>query len=266
MLELLHTYVPDPIVVSIGSFNLRWYGLFAALGLFAAWFVIERLQKKYGIKEDLFPLFLGSVIAGLIGARVYHVINELPFYSEYPELILQIWHGGLALHGGIIGAFLYAWYWVKKKRLSFGRILDIFATGGILIQIFGRFGNYFNQELYGRITDVPWSIPILGSNGSITYHHPTFLYEAVLNAILFTVLFTLHRLVLHDKIKLAKGHIFLVYLFFYSLIRASLELVRIDATPIINGVRLPIIVSAFITATALSLFIRHLLHEKKHNS
>lgn len=248
MFNVLHTYSPEPIAIAIGSFALHWYGIFAALGLVSAWFVVERLSKKYGFTLDLFPLFLGTIITGLIGARLYHVANELPFYLENISLIPQVWKGGLALHGGILGAFFYAWYWIKKHNQSFGRIADIFATGGILIQIFGRFGNYFNQELYGLPTSASWGIPIIETlrpalYKEFLYFHPTFLYEIVLNTLLFIYLLTLHKRVLHGRMKIEKGYIFLTYLFLYSIIRVLIETIRTDSTPIILGVRLPILVS-----------------------
>lgn len=263
MFSFMHSYIPDPVVFSIGSFSLHWYGLLAAIGIASAWYIIERLQKTYNIVEDLFPLFSGAVISGLIGARLYHVVNELTFYIEHPFNIVRVWEGGLALHGGIIGAALYACWWVRKKQLSFGTVADIFATGGIVIQIFGRFGNYVNQELYGKITDLPWSIPIVANDGvTITYHHPTFLYEALLNTILFVVLLTLHRLKLHGKISISRGTIFLVYLLVYSFIRGSIELLRIDATPIIGGVRLPILISICIIVLVVARLFYKEVYEK----
>ena len=269
MFSFLHTYVPDPIAFSFGVFTIHWYGLFASVGLISAWYVIERLQKKYKIKEDLFPLFLGCIIVGLIGARLYHVLNELPFYLENASLIPQVWKGGLALHGGIIGGLLYTWIWIKKHSLSLPLLLDIFATGGIMIQIFGRVGNYFNQELFGLPTTLPWGIPIVSPfrpelYKDVVYFHPTFIYELVLNSILFVILFTLHKRIVHGKIMLKKGSIFLIYLFFYSIIRASLEIIRIDQTPVILGIRLPIIVSVLIMIVSTILFFQKYAKKTSH--
>lgn len=268
MFNLLHTYSPEPIAIAIGSFAIHWYGVFAAVGLVGAWFVVEKLSKQYGIKQDLFSLFFGTIIAGLIGARLYHVINEFSFYLENISLIPQVWKGGLALHGGILGAFFYAWYWIRKNNQSFGRVADIFATGGILIQIFGRFGNYFNQELFGVPTNAPWGIPIFETLRpamyvEFSYFHPTFIYEVLLNVILFIYLLTLHKRVLHGKLIIEKGYIFLTYLFFYSVIRAIIEIIRIDTTPILFGVRLPVIVSFGIIVSIISFFSYNKYAKKK---
>ena len=271
MATFLHTFVPDPIIVSLGPLSIYWYGLFAGIGLTLAWLVIEKLQKRYGIKEDLFPLFIGTVIAGLLGARIYHVLNEFAFYIDHPLLIVQIWNGGLALHGGIAGAVLYGYYWVRRHNLPFPRILDIFVTGGILVQIFGRFGNYFNQELFGSPTRASWGIPISEAfrpqgYENFLYFHPTFLYEALLNIVLFLFLLILHRGVLSGTMKLRKGYIFLFYLLFYSVIRIVMELLRIDATPILFGVRLPIIVSSIAIIVIVLFFIKDYVYKKENFS
>jgi len=251
MLHFLHTFIPSPVFLQLGPFTIYWYGLIAAIAILLAWVVINYLAKKYNIEKDLFNLYFGLIIAALIGARLYHVVNEFGYYSVYPQDIIKIWQGGLALHGGIIGALLYGWWWVRRNKLSFPLLLDIFAPAGILIQALGRWGNYFNQELFGKPTDLPWGIPILPFNRpsgfeAFTYFHPTFLYESILNFVILIILLSLHKLRLTNKINIRHGSIFLVYFASYSFVRFIVEFIRIDQTPIILGWRLPQIVSIVI--------------------
>lgn len=271
MFSFLHSYYPSPVLFSFGPLNIYWYGLFAAVGILAGWAVVSYLAGKYNLTTDLFNLYIGVVIAALVGARFYHVINELGYYSQNPLAIFTIWEGGLALHGGIIGGILYGFWWTRKKGLLFMLLLDIFAPAGILFQAIGRWGNYFNEELFGRPTDLAWGIPITVINrpeGFMEFHyfHPTFLYESLLALIIFILLIGLHKLRLNGKIKLTNGYIFLWYLLLYSAVRFALEFLRIDATPVLFNWRLPQVVSLLIILAVILFFIKRLFKKESINN
>ena len=166
--------------------------------------------------------------------------------------MFAIWQGGLAIHGAIIGGIatiiVYS-YWQGK---NFWQLADLSAPAIALGQAIGRWGNYFNQEIFGTPTDLPWGIPIALANRpfqylSAQYFHPTFLYESALNLVNFGILFYLHY-----RLKLKKpGAIVLVYLFNYSVIRISMELLRTDAVPLFLGFRVTAVVSLLIGLVAI---------------
>lgn len=254
MFEFLHTFHPSPILLTAGTLTIRWYGLFLAVGTLVAYFVALRLVKKAGLSEERFAtLFSATVIVGFIGARLYHVLNEPTYYWHHLSEIPAVWHGGLAIHGGIIVGGLTIWRFCRKWNVSFWKIADAVVPALALGQAIGRWGNYFNQELYGGPTSLPWGIPIdpvLRQPGyeQFSYFHPTFLYEFLWDAGTMTVL-----LLLHKRNVPRKGIIAAVYLVLYALGRISTELLRIDNVPHILGVRLPLLVSIIIGLAGLVL-------------
>ena len=260
MINFLHTFVPQPIFFELGFLKIHWYGIFIVLAILAGMFVALRLAKAMGIKSDeVYNLGFYLIIFGLLGARVYAVMLDLPFYSQNPFKVIAIWHGGLAIHGVIIGGLLCLIIYCKKKKQSFFQWADLLAVILPLAQAIGRWGNYFNQELFGSPTKLPWGIPIDFvkrplEHLSQTHFQPMFLYESILNLLNFAILLLLfYFLKLKQKIK--PGIIFLIYLINYSIIRIVMEFFRLDATPIILGIRLPILVSAGVIAISVSLIV-----------
>ena len=251
------------------------------LGIIAGLTVVLKLAKRLSIKNDeVYDLGFYLIIFSLIGARIYAVFLELPFYLKNPFEIIAVWHGGLAIHGAIIGGVLTLIIYSWKKKQSFWQWADLLAPALALGQTIGRFGNYFNQEIFGKPTDLPWGIPIALQNRPIDYisqqyFHPTFLYESGLNLINFFILFFLLKLKNSSKLqvtslprkiakrfiwgyRLQEGAIALVYLINYSLIRIAMEFLRTAHTPEIFGIRLPILVSLGIIILSLGLIIsRH---------
>lgn len=260
----LHYWHPTPLIATIGPFQVHWYGLIIAMGALAGLGICVWLAKKYAMADHhIYDLFFYFLVFGFIGARLYHVSNEWNYYSTHFGDIFKVWNGGLALHGGLIAGAIILWVYTNVKKLSFWKMADIFAVGLILGQAIGRWGNYFNQELFGRPANLPWSIPINPVNRPIdfsqfTFFHPTFLYESLGSFIIFGLLCWLHvRRLRRPSSWLTPGTIVLLYFILYSLLRISTESLRIDRTPIIQGFRLPIITSVVVIIIAITIwFIR----------
>lgn len=263
MLNWLHNFHPQAILFSIGSIHIYWYGLFIVSGILVALAVSLKLAKYYRIKSDtLFDLSFWLIINGLIGARVYDVFLQLPYYITNPLAIIKIWEGGLAIHGAILAGLITIYFFSRQQKISFWKITALFSPGLVLAQAIGRWGNYFNQELFGLPTTLAWGIPINLINRPLTYigeyfFHPTFIYESLGCFIIFILLISL-TLYLIKKDKLKEYYfVWLVagYMILYSILRFSLEFIRLDVTPIFFNLRLPQIVSLIIILVSISFLI-----------
>ena len=268
MVIFLNTFHPSPVLLSLGPVTIYWYGVFAILGILAAWITVKKVSLWNSIKGDLTNLFFGIAVSALIGARAYHVLNEYTFYLNNPSYILKVWEGGLAFHGGLFGGALFVLWWGKLHNISFWRLADVIAPALALFQGIARWGNYFNQELFGKPTSLPWGIPIEGIKRPLefqnaTYFHPTFLYESIFDIAIFGILIQLHRLRVRGRINTREGNIFLLYLLLYSAVRFTLEFIRIDDTPVIFGFRLPQIVSALIFTASLFIIFNKRLNKSR---
>lgn len=272
MINFLHTFHPHPVIVSFGPINIYWYGLFIVLGIILAALTTVKLAKYYGLNSEIIiDLLFWLVITGLIGARLYDVLLEFPYYLAHPLRIFFIWQGGLAIHGGLIAGAATLWFYAKKKKLNFWLLTGLVAPGLALGQAIGRWGNYFNQELFGRPTDLPWGIPIDFINRPLayinfSYFHPAFLYESIGNLIIFIILILLHiYLIKKQKEPHNPCFLFLVscYLILYSFLRFFIEFIRLDATPYFFGLRWPQIASLVIIAASVILL---LINYKKHDN
>jgi phosphatidylglycerol---prolipoprotein diacylglyceryl transferase len=261
MFSFLHTFNPSPILFSVGPVHLYWYGLFMVLAVLSALGIAIYLAKFYNIKlETMVDLALYLIIGGLLGGRLYHVLLELPYYLASPTAIFKIWQGGLAIHGALIGGLLALFFFTKRHRatLNFLPFLAIVVTALPLGQAIGRWGNYFNQELFGLPTNLPWGIPISPANRpwpylDSAYFHPAFLYESLGNLIIFILLIGLQFLSIKKNRLNNRFYLLLfsVYLIFYSVLRFFMEFLRIDSTPLFLGWRWPQLVSLFIILLCL---------------
>lgn len=233
-------FSPNPILFSLGNVSVRWYGLILVISIVLASYYARRVLGHRQIlnSRQFDDLIFYLIISGVIGARLGHVLFfNLNYYLGQPFDIIKIWQGGLSIHGALLFSLLALVFWVKKNKLNFWQIADILAPAVILGQAIGRWGNYFNQELYGR--PVEWGILVSHANKldgyyQYDYFQPTFLYESILNLILF---FVLHKLLHLNKLK--SGLIVLLYFAGYSIIRFFMEFVRIDPTPTFGLLRLP---------------------------
>jgi phosphatidylglycerol---prolipoprotein diacylglyceryl transferase len=249
-------FFPQREIFNLGVLIIHWYGVIVVLAiLLGVWYALRLAKNRPALAiAKIDSLFFYLLIFSLLGARVYHVLFfNWHYYANHFWEIFKIWHGGLAIQGAILASIITIYLWAKKNKINFWKITDWLAPALILGQVLGRWGNYFNQELFGQPTSSWWKIPIARINRvegytDFTFFHPTFFYESVLNLVLFLSLYQL------TKKKLKLGTITLVYLAGYSLIRFILEFIRIDPAPIVWGLRLPQIVSVAVIILAIWLY------------
>ncbi len=217
------------VAFQLGPFTVNWYGIIIAIAALAGFFLASREAKRRGEDpEHTFTMALLLVPMAFIGARLYHVIDLWDFYSQNPVLIFG--GAGLGIFGAIAGGVTGLIIYTTWKKLSILRWLDIAAPGLILGQAIGRWGNFFNQELYGYPTDLPWAISIdpahrLPGYEAFSHFHPMFLYESLLNFLgCFLLLFLARKL---GK-RLLDGDIISLYVIYYGLVRFALEGLKID--------------------------------------
>jgi phosphatidylglycerol---prolipoprotein diacylglyceryl transferase len=236
--------------LSLGPLVLRWNGLLLALGISMGALIAAREAKRSDYDpEIIYYLFLPLTIWGAIGARLWHIFTPplssvqlgltTQYYLSHPVDSLALWIGGFGIPGALIGGILALLYFAQRNELSFWKLADILAPGLALAQAIGRLGNYFNQELYGLPTNLPWKIFIepayrlIGYEG-VEYYHPLFAYEIILS---FVNLFFLFWLARRFAESLKTGDLFLAYLGVYSLVRFLLEFLRLDVV-LINGINI----------------------------
>jgi prolipoprotein diacylglyceryl transferase len=225
--------IPSPSsgVLEIGPLSIHAYGLMIALGVVAAvWLTGRRLEARgAGTRDDASSMAVWAVIAGILGARLYHVITDWSSFEDDPVRILQIWKGGLGIPGGLLAGIVVGW-WVTKRRGIDPRVMATCAAPAIpLAQSIGRWGNWFNQELFGRATDLPWALEISDDKLPAGYapgttFHPTFLYESLWNLALCGVLLAIDR-----RWRPRPPRLMAMYLFGYGVGRFWVEGLRIDA-------------------------------------
>lgn len=273
MINFLHTNIPNAVFLSFGPFTVYYYGLLIVLGIILGLFLSIRLASYYGIEKDtIIDSAFYLIIFGLLGGRIYHVFLELPYYLANPLQIFMVWRGGLAIHGGIIAGIFTTYFFARKNKLNPIVLASIYAPALALAQALGRWGNYFNQELYGIPTQSSWGIPIAISKRvsgylDFKYFHPTFLYESLGNLMIFIILITAHYYFLKNKKTNFNYIIVLLYLVLYSILRFSLEFIRIDPTPIYFGLKVPQIASlVIIFICGLSLLFKKKILSKFNNS
>ncbi len=213
----------DPVAIKIGPVAVHWYGLMYILGFLAEYQVLRWQNRIRGLALDENDIgdYLGHLIMGVvIGGRLGYVLLYNPMqYLSKPWEILYVWQGGMAFHGGLIGTIVAGWWWARKKGIPFGLIADITAVGVPIGLALGRFGNFINGELWGRVTDVPWAMVFPG--GGPLPRHPSQLYELLLEGVaLFTTLF------IYSTRKPPQGALFWTFLAGYGLIRFTIEFFR----------------------------------------
>jgi prolipoprotein diacylglyceryl transferase len=255
---LLSIPSPSDNSIELGPFQLRAYGLAIALGVLAAvWIARRRWAARGGDPDDISRLAVWSVLAGLIGARLYHVITDHDRYEGRWLHAFAVWEGGLGIPGGLIAGVGVGAYIAHRRGLPVAELLDVVAPALPVAQAIGRLGNWFNQELFGRATDLPWGLEIDAEHRPAGYldiqtFHPTFLYEALWNLALAGLLVWWERR--HPGGR--PGRLFALYVAGYALGRAWVEALRIDPATRLFGVRWNIWMSliAFLGAVAWLVF------------
>lgn len=256
----LNNFQPSPILIDLGPFQIYWYGFLISLSVLIGFFIARQLFKKYKLPLDsLYDLIFYLIIFSVLGARLWDIFYLPDYYLSNPIQILKIWQGGLAIHGVIIAGTLTIYLYSKIKKFNFLQLLDIFAPLVALGQGIGRWGNYFNQELYGQPTDSPLGIFIslpnrLPGYKAFEFFHPVFLYESLWCLLLFSFLIYLH----HLRLKLTPkylGSIFLTYLTLYSLGRFFIGFLRIDPMTAWLNLRLDQWLSLILIIISIIFFI-----------
>ncbi|MCW3494488.1 prolipoprotein diacylglyceryl transferase [Microbacterium sp. SSM24] len=256
------TSIPSPSVSSfpLGPLTIHFYALCIILGIiFAVLLTNHRLTKRGAEPWVVIDIALLAVPLAIIGARIYHVVTHWDFYfgpGANPLSALFIWEGGIAIYGALIGGAVGAWLGCKWTGIRFWTFADALAPGLLLAQAVGRFGNWFNQELYGLPTDLPWGLEIDYPNPAWpvglpegTLFHPTFLYEVIWN--LLGVVFLLWA---GKQFRLQWGRLFGLYLVWYSAGRIVWESIRIDPSEIILGLRTNVWAAIVGVAVGLVIF------------
>ncbi|MBK5308008.1 MAG: prolipoprotein diacylglyceryl transferase [Frankiaceae bacterium] len=247
-------YIPSPAegVWHVGAFPLRAYALCIIVGVIVAVVIGERRWVARGGAKGAVADMAGIAVPfGLVGGRIYHVITSPSQYLDHPIEALYIWRGGLGIPGGILGGVIAGIIICKRRGIRPGAMADAIAPGVPIAQAIGRVGNYFNQELFGRPTQLPWGLEIDPDNpdavpGAEAYH-PTFLYEALWNLGVAGVVLWADR-----RWRLGHGRSFALYLALYAVGRAWIEALRIDDASRLFGLRLNdyVAVVVFLGATA----------------
>jgi prolipoprotein diacylglyceryl transferase len=258
---IIPAFIPSPSqgVWHLGPLPLRAYAICILLGIFAGyWLGRKRWVARGGSAEVLADIIMWAVPFGLVGARIYHVITDAELYfgaGKHPIDALKIWHGGLGIWGAVAFGALGAWIACRRHKVPFLAVADAMAPGIALAQVIGRFGNYFNQELFGKPTDLPWGLEIAPEHRPAGYmdfatFHPTFLYEAIWNLGVIALVILVDR-----RYKLGHGRAFALYVAGYTLGRAWIENLRIDTVNEFAGLRLNVWVSMVMFVLAVAYFI-----------
>lgn len=258
----LVTSIPSPDIsfIDLGIFRIHFYALFILLGIaLAVWFTDKRLVRRGAPVGSMLDIAIWAVPFGIIGGRFFHVVTHpKDYFFEGADLLatLRIWEGGLAIYGAVIFGAFGVWLGSRQLGLRFWSVADAVAPGVLLAQAMGRLGNYFNTELFGLPTTLPWGLEVPADNpaypvglpAGLTFH-PTFLYEMLWNLAGVAAL-----LLLEKKFKLQWGKVLATYLIVYSLGRAWIESIRIDPSEILLGLRVNIWSALIGIAIGIAIF------------
>jgi prolipoprotein diacylglyceryl transferase len=258
VLRALVASIPSPPdnQIGIGPLQLRAYGLAIAIGvLLAIGIARRRWVARGGDEEVIADIAKWAVPAGLVGARLYHVVTDWHRFDDRPWEALFIWQGGLGIPGALLAGVLAGVVVARRRGLPVAELLDVVAPAIPVAQAVGRLGNWFNQELYGRPTDLPWGLEIDRDHRPPQYlvfetFHPTFLYEALWNLGLAALLVAAGRF-----LRLRPGQLFVGYVLGYAVGRLWVEALRIDEATTIAGLRVNTVVSAVTIVVALAVLV-----------
>ena len=242
------TAIPSPEIsfIELGPFRIHFYALFILTGIILALILTESRLRARGAEAGLaLDISLWAIPSGILGGRFFHVIthpNDYFFAGADLLAVFRIWEGGLAIYGALMFGALGALIGARQSGIKFTSYLDAVAPGVLLAQAVGRWGNYFNNELFGLPTDLPWGLEISSSNPAYpaglpegVLFHPTFLYESIWSLAGVALLLAADK-----KFNLRWGKMLGLYLIYYSIGRVWVEAIRIDPSEIILSLRINI--------------------------
>ena len=261
MSALIAAGIPSPSqgVWYLGPIPLRAYGIIIAAGMIiGVWWTARRYRDRGGNPDTLYDAALWAIPLGIVGARIYHVITSPDAYfgpGGDPMLAFQIWRGGLGIWGGVALGALGVYIAVKRAGVRLGPIADSLAPALLVAQAIGRWGNWFNQELFGAPTTMPWGLHIDAAHMPDGYpvgtlFHPTFLYECLWNLAAAALIVWLDR-----RHRFAGGQVFGLYLMAYTAGRSWIEMLRIDDAHRVLGLRLNVWTSLLVFALGALVFV-----------
>ena len=250
---------PSQIICTIFGVNIYYYGVIMAIAITVGTLLSDWVGTKYfGLKKetviDMAPYF---IIFGIIGARLYYCALNYDFYLRFPTEILAIRHGGISIHGAMLGGLFGLWLFSNRHNINLVKLCDVSVIGLSIAQAIGRWGNFFNSEAFGGPTNLPWKLYIAPQYRPIPYQdyqyfHPAFLYESILDLIIFGILFYFVK-----TKKIAKeGDLTLIYLILYSVVRIIVESIRLDSVKYIFGLPIAIFVSVCIIVVSIIVLVK----------
>lgn len=249
----------DPVIYDFGGFQIRWYSVLILVAVFIAYRFMASESKKQHIKVDfMFNLLFWALIFGIIGARLYYVIFNFGAYKDNLSEIYKIWHGGLAIHGGMIAGLITVFFYCRKYKVKTIKILDIIAPSLLIAQAIGRWGNFFNGEAYGSIVQYSTLVNMKIIPGFVidnmliqgSYRLPMFYFESLL-CLLGFICILIYRRRKYTK----NGQVFSFYLIWYGVVRFFIEAFRHDSLMFL-GIRVAQIVSVLMVIVGIIIIIK----------
>ena len=263
MFQSILMSIPSPEIsfIELGPLRIHFYALFILTGIIAALILTEARLRARGAESGIaLDVSLWAIPSGILGGRFYHVVthpNDYFFQGADLLAVFRIWEGGLAIYGALIFGSLGAYIGARQSGIRFTSYLDAVAPGVLLAQAIGRWGNYFNNELFGIPTDLPWGLEIASSNAAYpaglpdgVLFHPTFLYESIWSLAGVALL-----LAADNRLKLRWGKMLGLYLVYYSIGRVWVEAIRIDPSEVILGLRVNIWSAIFGILIGLAIIV-----------
>jgi prolipoprotein diacylglyceryl transferase len=261
----LLAYIPSPDSGNLGPFHM--YGIVLAIGVLVAVFTAERRWRNRGYPHDgIYDIAFWVVVWGVIGARLYHVVTDYQLFTHHPLRAFEIWRGGLAIWGAVLGGGIAVVVITARRKMDTLAVTDVMAAGIVLAQAIGRWGNWFNQELFGKPSTLPWALEIAPQHRPAGYEQyatfqPTFLYESLFCLAVFGVL-----LWAEHRFRMRKGQTFALYVMLYCFGRFWFENLRIDPAHHVLGLRINAWVSIGVFLAGLAWFLwlgRHATQQRR---
>jgi phosphatidylglycerol---prolipoprotein diacylglyceryl transferase len=265
---------PSPVAFEVGPFALSYYGFLVALGIVAAtWLTGRELARKGydGAYSLALEALLFVVPLGLVGSRISYVMANYDLYASDPiPGVFKVWVGGLEIYGGLVGGFVGLVIFCGLRDVGMLAFADAAAPGAVLGQAIGRWGDYFNQELFGKPSELPWAVRIAPGNrpaefADVTSFHPTFLYESIWDVLVCLILLWVTR---RFGGGLRDGSVFLLYVVLYSVGYLAVDALRLVSTvlPLVGSVRGGLFVcGVLVVGSALVLVLRHYLPPRRRS-